>query len=172
MDEKIIKIKPCKKVDTFHTDKTSNGWLLEIQSENDGFADALKGQFYLSVLAPGVVKGYHIHAVAHYHVTCIRGRIRSTVYRDRTHKETIEMGDLPRGETDGDFKTIKYDPGYAHLLTNIGEGEAYVIIYRYPAWSLELKEQLDISPEEIETEEAWKKIDAFVRSFSESREPK
>src|SRR3989344_7249249 len=116
MAEDIISIKPCKKVETFHTDGTPNGWLLEIQSDRDGFTEKLHGQFYLTVVDPGVVKGYHIHAVATYHVTCLKGKIRSTVYKDRTHMEVVEFGD-------GDFKTIKYPPGCAHLIENIGDGE-------------------------------------------------
>lgn len=158
MENDFIKIKPCKKVDTKHTDGTPNGWLLELQSDRDGFTNELKGGFYMTVLAPGVVKGYHIHAVAHYHVTCLKGRVRSTVYRSRTEKQEVEMGD-------GDFKTIKYPPGCAHLITNIGEGEAYVLIYRYPSWSPDLPEQLDIAPEDIDTEATWQNIQQFVSRF-------
>lgn len=158
MADDIIQIKPCKKVDTKHTDGKPNGWLLELQSDRDGFTDHLKGSFYLTVLAPGVVKGYHIHAVAEYHVTCVKGRVRSTVYKSRTERQEVEHGE-------GSFQTIKYAPGCAHLISNIGEGEAYVIIYRYPAWSPDLPEQLDIAPEEIATEAAWEKIQNFVSQF-------
>ena len=156
--EKIITVKPCKKVDTFHTDGTPNGWLLEVQSDRDGFTDKLVGSFYLTVCDPGVVKGYHIHAVATYHVTCLKGRVRSTVYKSRTEKESIEMGN-------DDFKTIKYAPGCAHLIENISNEPAYVLIYRYPGWSLDLPEQLDVAPEDIDREETWEKIQAFVSQF-------
>ena len=158
MAEDIIKIKPCKKVVTKHLDGIPNGWLLEVQSERDGFAKDIRGQVYLTVVDPGVVKGYHIHAVAHYHVTCLKGRIRSTVYRSRTEKEMVEYGE-------GDFKTIKYPPGCAHLIENIGAEPAYVLIYRYPAWSPDLSEQLDVAPEEIEQEITWEKIQKFVSRF-------
>ena len=158
MAEDIIKIKPCKKVATTHLDGTDNGWLLEVLSERDGFAGNFKGQVYLTVINPGVVKGYHIHAVAHYHVTCLKGRIRSTVYRNRTEKESVEYGEE-------NYKTIKYEPGCAHLIENIGTEPAYVLIYRYPAWSPDLPEQLDIAPEEIELKATWEKIQQFVSQF-------
>ena len=145
MAENFIKIKPCKKVVTKHTDSSINGWLLEVQSDRDGFTEKLQGSMYLTVINPNAVKGYHIHAVATYHVTCIKGRVRSTVYRNRTEKESVEMGD-------DDFKTIKYSPGYAHLIENIGSEPAYVLIYRYPAWRIDLPEQLDISPDDIESD--------------------
>lgn len=158
MENDIIQIKPCKKVATKHTDGTSNGWLLELQGDQDGFTEKLVGQFYITVADPGAVKGYHIHALATYHVTCLKGRVRSTVYRDRHSKQSVEMGD-------GDFKTIKYPPGGAHLIENIGDEPAYVLIYRYPSWSPDVAEQLDIAPEEIETEAAWNRIDAFVQQW-------
>ena len=162
MENNILQIKPCKKVVTKHLDGKPNGWLLELQSDRDGFTEELKGQFYLTVIAPGAVKGYHIHRLATYHVTCLQGKVRSTVYKDRTHRQAVEMGDSPRGEASDDFKTIKYPPGGAHLIENIGDCEARVLIYRYPSWDPNVVEQLDIAPEEIETEQAWQKIEAFV----------
>lgn len=158
MEQDIITIKPCKKIITKHLDGVPNGWLLEVLSDRDGFAEDLKGQVYLTVVEPGVLKGYHVHAVARYHVTCLSGRIRSTVYRSRTEKQEVEYGE-------GDFKTIKYPPGCAHLIENIGADPAHVLIYRYPAWSLDLPEQLDIPPEEIEIPETWIKIENFVKQF-------
>src|SRR3989344_6620503 len=143
MAEPIITVKPCKKVDTKHTDGTPNGWLLEVQSDRDGFTDKLVGNVYLTVLDPKAFKGYHMHAVASYHVTCLKGKVRSTVYKDRTHKEVVTYGD-------DDFKTIKYPPGCPHLIENLGDEPAYVLIYRYPAWSPDLPEQLDIAHEDIE----------------------
>lgn len=161
MEKNFVQVKPCKQITTKHTNGSPNGWLLEVQSDRDGFTEQLVGSLYLSVVVPGTVKGYHIHAVAMYHITCIKGRIRSTVYRSRTEKEVVEYGD-------GDFKTIKYLPGCAHLIENIGDGPAYVLIYRYPSWSSGLPEQLDIPPEEIETDAAWSRITAFVRSFDKT----
>ncbi|MEK7615712.1 MAG: hypothetical protein AAB420_00720 [Patescibacteria group bacterium] len=132
---------------------------MEVQSDRDGFTDKIIGNIYLTVLHPKSVKGYHIHAVASYHVTCLKGTVRSTVYRSRTEKETIEYGD-------NNFITIKYPPGCAHLIENLGDEPAYVIIYRYPAWSRDLPEQLDVPPEEIETEATWENIQQFISRFS------
>lgn len=158
MEKNIITIKPCKKVATKHVDGTPNGWLLEVQSDRDGFTDKLVGSVYLTVIDPGAAKGYHVHAVATYHVTCLKGSARSIVYRTRTEKESVEMGE-------NSFKTIKYPPGCAHLIENIGSEPAYVLIYRYPAWSPELKEQFDVAPEVIEKETTWHDIQKFVSQF-------
>jgi len=158
MEEDFVKIKPCKKVDTLSTEKKPNGWLIEIVSDKDGFTKNLKGQLYMTTINPGVEKGYHIHAVARYYITCIKGRIKSIIYKDRFMKQIIELGD-------GDFKTYELIPGTAHLMANIGNEQAYILCYRFPSWSADLKEQLDIEPREIETEETWKKINEFVKSF-------
>src|SRR3989338_5558272 len=151
MKKNIITIKTCKEVATKHVDGSPNGWLLELQSDKDGFTENLRGSFYLTVCDNGAVKGYHIHALATYHVTCLKGKVRSTVYKSMAEKEVITMGD-------GDFKTIKYPPGCAHLIENIGTEPAYVFIYRYPSWDSKVKEQLDVAPEDIEKKETWEKI--------------
>lgn len=158
MKKDSIEIKPCKKVDTKDMQGQPNGMLLEILNELDGFGLGFKGQVYLTVTKKGEEKGYHIHALATYHITCIKGRIQSTIYTDKDHKEVIEMGD-------GDFKTIKYSPGGAHLMKNVGNEDAYVIVYRDVPWSPEVGEQLDIEPERIETDDAWQEIEEFNKKF-------
>lgn len=162
MEKDFVKIKPCKKVDTLSAEKKPSGWLVEIISDKDGFAKNLNGQVYMTTINPGVEKGYHIHAVARYYITCIRGRIKSIIYRDQFMKQTIELGD-------DDFKTYELIPGTAHCMVNIGDEEAYILCYRFPSWSVDLKEQLDIKPREIETKEAWKKINKFVKSFKNKK---
>lgn len=159
----FVKIKPCKRLDTLTMDKsTPNGWLLEIISDLDGFTKNLKGQVYMTVLAPGIEKGYHIHAGAQYYITCIKGNLTSVIYKDRFNKQTIKS-------SEGDRKTYELPVGSAHLMSNKdGKEEAWVLCYRYPAWSLDFKEQLDILPEEIETEKAWEEINSFVEDFKKS----
>ena len=97
--KKDIKIKDCKKVETFDADKKPNGWLLEIFSDRDNFMKNIKGQVYLSVVSPGQFKGFHLHALADYFVTCISGKVRHIVYTAKNKKHENEMGD-------GDFKKV------------------------------------------------------------------
>ena len=66
---------------------------------------------------------------------------------------------------DDDFKTVFVPRGCPHGIKNIGKEQALVLIYRYPSWSPDFKEQLDISPEDIETKEAWDRISEFVAKF-------
>jgi dTDP-4-dehydrorhamnose 3,5-epimerase len=158
MEKNFIKIKPCKKIDTFDADKKPNGWVLELVSDRDNFTKQIKGQLYMTVAEPGLFKGFHLHAAADYFITCIKGHILETIYQDRISKQEIKTGD-------GDFKTIFVPKGCPHGIKNIGNEPAYIVIYRYPAWDPDVKEQLDIAPEDIETEDAWKKIEKFVEHF-------
>ena len=158
MEKDKIKIKSCKKIDTFDANKKQNGWLLELVSDKDGFTKHVQGQAYLTVASPGYFKGFHLHAQADYFVTCIRGRVRHVVYESRKKRHEIEMGD-------GDFKTVFLPKGCPHGLENIGKNDAYVIIYRHPSWSPDVKEQMDIDPRDIEKEKTWKKAQEFIKSF-------
>lgn len=161
--ETEIKIKPCKKVETFDSKKEPNGWLLELISDRNGFAKEFRGQVYLTVARPGQFKGFHLHAAADYFVTCIKGKIKHIIYTGPGKRHEIEMGD-------GDFKTVFLPKGFPHGLENIGTVDAYVIIYRYPSWSSDFKEQLDITSQDIETKEAWYKINSFVKEFNSNKE--
>ncbi len=156
----IVKIKPCKKIITVDLKtKKPNGWVLEVVSDTDGFTKHLRGQVYLSVSNSGEFKGYHLHAGSDYFVTCLKGKIKEIVYKNIKDKQEIIMGD-------GDFKTVFLPKGYPHAFENIGNEPAYILVYRYPAWSPNIKEQFDIPKNQIKNPEAWKKIRAFIKNFN------
>lgn len=161
MEENIVRVKKAKKVDTLDAHGKPNGFLLELVSDLDNFTTHIKGQLYVSVANPGEIKGFHMHALADYYVICVKGTIKEIVYRDKNSRAEIIMGD-------GDFKMVEVPRGYPHAVQNIGGVPAYVMIYRHPAWDPNVKEQLDISPEDIETDEAWEKIEAFKKQFEQT----
>lgn len=155
MEKNKISTRSCKRINTKDSHGNRNGWLLEVLSERDNFVDNLKGQVYLTIVNAGQEKGFHVHTKATYHVCCILGNIKSILYLDQSRKREISMG--------GDnLVVIKMEPGVAHLMKNIGNEPAYVLVYRYPAWSPAEKEQIDIAPEDIEKPETWKKIKAHT----------
>ncbi len=45
------------------------------------------------------------------------------------------------------------------------EKSAAVLIYRYPSWSPDIKEQFDISPSDIEKKSSWVEIRKFIKKF-------
>lgn len=149
-------VKPAKRVQTYNSYKESNGWLLEVFSDKDGWTENMRGQIYLTVVAPHNHKGFHVHAKAMYQFTCLRGKIKSIIYTTRDQKREIEMGE-------GDYKSIKVFPGEAHCMVNSSNEEAYMLTYRFPAWTSEDPDILTIAPAEINTPEAWEKIEYFKR---------
>lgn len=159
MKKDIVKIKFCKKVETRNQQGNKNGWLLEVVSDRDKFTKHIRGQIYLTVAEPREFKGYHLHAVSDYFVTCLKGKTKEIIYKSRTKKQEVRMGD-------GDFKTVFLPKGYPHAIQNIGKEAAYVLVYRYPAWDPKMDEQLDIPKKEINTIAAWKKIRKFLLNFN------
>ncbi len=159
MRNNIIKIKPCKKVITFDSRGNKKGWLLEIVSDRDKFTKHIRGQIYLTVIKPGTYLDFHMHAGADYFVTCIKGKIEHIVYKNRKQKQIIRMGD-------GDFKTTFLPRCYPHSFRNKGKGDAYTLIYRYPAWSPRFKEQFDIPKDKIEDSKSWIEINKFKKKFN------
>lgn len=139
-----------------------NGWLLEVVSDTDHFTKNIRGQIYLITVNPGEFKGFHMHAGADYFVTCLKGRVKQIVYKSLTEKQEVIMGDR-------NFKTTFLPKNHPHAVQNIGKDVAYVLVYRYPAWSPKIKEQFDIAPEEIRTPEVWKKIALFIKDFNKKR---
>ena len=150
-------VKFCKLLKTYNSDGKQNGWLLEMMSEGDGWTENLRGQIYLTLAAPKNYKGYHTHAEAMNHFACLKGKIKLVIYTNRKKKREVEMGDR-------EFKIMKVFPGEAHCMINDGTEEARVLTYRYPQWSEENQDILTISPSEILTSEAWKKIESFKKS--------
>ena len=108
----MIKVKNCKKVIT-----GDKGWLLEILSDRDGFTE-MKGQVYLITVNPGQKKGPHHHDETDYYVTCIKGLVKYSIY-----EESVIMGD-------SDFKTAFMPRGSSHVIENISNDVAYIIMYR------------------------------------------
>ena len=162
INKDIVKVKPCKKIVTLNPKtKKSNGWLLEVVSDMDRFTKHLRGQIYLTVVNPGEFKGYHLHAGADYFVTCLKGKIKEIIYKSINEKQEVKMGD-------DDFKTVFLPKGYPHAIENLGKEPAYVLVYRYPAWSPDIYEQYDIPQDQIRSPEAWGKIHSFIKNFNKS----
>ena len=154
----FITSKSCNKIKTKDDSGHSNGWLLEILSERDSFSGDLKGQIYLSVVLPGAIKGYHLHADADYFVTCIKGKVREIIYRNKNNRQIIEMGD-------GNYKTVHLPKRYPHAIKNVGSQPAYVLVYRHPAWEPAIGDQLDIPIHEITKDKSWSLIKQFLKKF-------
>ena len=123
------------KIVTKNTEGRPNGWLVPIFNVHDGVIDASQypKQVYLTVIAPGEIKGPHLHLKRWGLFTCIRGNAKIVVRTEKGYEEYLT------GEDNG-FATIQVPAGVPAALQNIGDEDAYMLNMPSPAWH---KDDLD-----------------------------
>lgn len=106
-----------------------NGFLVPIFNVHDGVIAPAQHpqQVYLTVAAPGEVKGPHLHMKRWGLFTCISGNGKIVLRRDGKYKEYYT------GE-DHDYCTIQVPAGVPAALQNIGKTDAYFLNMPSPAW--------------------------------------
>jgi dTDP-4-dehydrorhamnose 3,5-epimerase-like enzyme len=109
-----------------------NGWLVPIFNVHDGFVSPAQHpkQVYLTVVAPGRVKGPHLHLQRWGLFTCIRGNAKVIVRCHHGYEEYLS------GE-DYDYATVQVPPRTPAALQNIGTVEAYILNMPSPAWHVD-----------------------------------
>lgn len=123
-----------EKITTYDDAGNVTGWLLPIFNVHDGVIapEQHPQQVYLTVVAPGAVKGPHLHLKRWGLLTCIRGNAR-IIIRDK-------MGNYwaySSGES-YDFHTIQIPAGCAAAVYNLSrDDEAWVLNMPSQAWSAE-----------------------------------
>lgn len=141
-----ISVHKGKRVETRDLAGNKNGWILELNSENDNWTKFIKGQVYLTVVNPGEQKGFHLHKLKTNHVTCIKGLLTLAVF-DGKRVQEFKIGQ-------DNFVTVMVPPMMPLALYNRGKADAYVINYCYPAYDPEVDEQeevdIDWNPNESE----------------------
>ena len=101
--------------------------------------DQFPQQVYLTVVAPGEIKGLHLHLKRWNLFTCIKGSLRIVtrtvdgVYNEYFSGEAYE------------FATIQVPAGTPAALQNIGEGEAFVLNMPSPAWRVNDQDEHPVS---------------------------
>jgi dTDP-4-dehydrorhamnose 3,5-epimerase len=120
------------KIITNNREARPNGWLVPIFNVHDGLIDPSRHprQVYLTVIAPGEIKGPHLHLKRWGLFTCIRGNVRVVVRTENGYEE------YPTGE-DYEFATIQVPAGVPAALQNIGDEEAYILNMPSPAWHID-----------------------------------
>ena len=110
------------------------GMVMEIlRSDDELFAKF--GQVYLSVVYPGVVKGWHFHKVQTDYFAIVKGMAKVVLYDARDGSPTRgEVQELFIGEQNPVLLVIP--PGVIHGMKGVGTEPAYMIncpteLYRY-----------------------------------------
>lgn len=110
-------------------DGAPNGTLLPLFNVHDGFVAEAQHpkQVYLTTVAPGAVKGPHLHMKRWALFTCIRGDVIVVVKTEHGYEE-VRSGERH------DFLTIQVPAGMAAALYNPWQTEALVLNMPAPSW--------------------------------------
>jgi dTDP-4-dehydrorhamnose 3,5-epimerase len=116
------------------------GWLVPIFNVHDGMIGPQQHpqQVYLTVIAPGEIKGPHLHLKRWGLFTCIRGNAKIVVRTENGYEE------YSTGE-DYEYATIQVPAGVPAALQNIGPGEAYMLNMPSPAWHIDDQDEHSVS---------------------------
>jgi len=101
------------------------GRLMEIMRDDDEFFQKF-GQVYLSVVYPGVVKGWHYHKKQTDHFVFVKGMAKVVLYDDREGSPTRgQVNEFFMGEHNPILLVIP--PLVLHGMKGIGTEPAYLI---------------------------------------------
>jgi dTDP-4-dehydrorhamnose 3,5-epimerase len=101
------------------------GFLMEMMRDDDEFFQRF-GQVYLSVVYPGVVKGWHYHKKQTDHFTFVKGMAKVVLYDRREGSPTHgEVNEFFMGEQNPILLVIP--PGVLHGMKGAGTEPAYLV---------------------------------------------
>ena len=112
------------------------GYLVPIYNIHDGFFKPGKEpqQVYLTVVAPRLEKGPHLHHIRTGFFTCIKGNVRVVV-------KTAEGYTTYFSGENYEYRSIEVPTGVPALLQNMGDDEAFVLNMPNPAWRPDMNDE-------------------------------
>ena len=127
---KDLKLYSHSRIETKSNDGVTNGYLIPIYNDHESpiSKEQRPCQVYLTVVAPGAVKGPHLHMKRWGLFTCIKGNIKIVVRTPNGYKEFFS------GENHG-YQTVQVPAGWPSALQNQGNIEAFVLNMPSPAWT-------------------------------------
>jgi len=101
------------------------GYLMEMLRADDPMFRKF-GQVYLSVVYPGVVKGWHYHKIQTDYFTIVKGMVKVVLYDDRPESPTRgEVNEFFMGEQSP--LLIVIPPGVLHGMKGLGAEPGYLV---------------------------------------------
>ena len=131
-----IRVKKNPRFMTYDAAESANGFLVPIYNIHDDFFKLGREpqQVYLTVLAPGAIKGPHLHLIRTGCFTCIKGNARFVL------KILCEYQIFYSGESH-DYLTVEVPIGVPAALQNLGDEDAYVLNMPNPAWTPSMNDE-------------------------------
>lgn len=114
-----VEIKPLRRI------ADERGFLMEILREDDPFFERF-GQVYLTVVYPGVVKGWHYHKIQTDHFCVVKGMVKVALYDRREGSKTFgEVQEVFLGDMSPIL--LRIPPGVLHGMKGIGVEPGYLV---------------------------------------------
>ncbi|MDH5185781.1 MAG: dTDP-4-dehydrorhamnose 3,5-epimerase family protein [bacterium] len=131
------------------------GFVLEILRADDPFFKKF-GQTYLSVVYPGVVKGWHFHKIQTDHFTVIKGMAKVVLYDQRQDSKTFgTINEFFIGELNP--MLIVIPPLVVHGMKGIGAEPAYLINCPSELYNYDKPDEYRIDPYDPSIPYNWRK---------------
>ncbi|MBU3542207.1 cupin domain-containing protein [Polynucleobacter sp. MWH-Loch1C5] len=132
----LLNSKSNPKFQTKNSQGKVNGFLVPLYNIHDGFFPSGKEpqQVYLTVIAPGEIKGPHLHFIRTGCFTCIKGNARFVLKIDEGYQVVMS------GE-DHEYRSVIVPTGVPAALQNLGKEDAYVLNMPQPAWTPDMNDE-------------------------------
>jgi dTDP-4-dehydrorhamnose 3,5-epimerase-like enzyme len=114
----------------------ANGYLVPLYNVHEGFfkpGDEPQ-QVYLTAVAPGTVKGPHLHLVRRGFFTCIKGNVLIVLRTPEGYAEFLS------GE-DHEYLSVEIPTGIPAAIYNLGDEDALVLNLPRPAWTPDMNDE-------------------------------
>lgn len=129
------------------------GYLMEMLRADDPFFQKF-GQVYLSVVNPGVVKGWHYHTKQTDHFVIVRGMAKVVLYDRREESSTHgEVNEFFLGDRNPTLITIP--PLVLHGMKGVGNEPAYLINIPTETYDYQKPDEYRVDPHSGEVPYDW-----------------
>ena len=133
------------------------GYLMEILRSDDPFFEKF-GQIYLTVVYPGVVKGWHYHKRQVDHFCVVKGMAKVVLYDDREGSKTQgEVNEFFMGEKNPIL--LRIPAGVLHGMKGIGTEPAFIVNTPSEPYRHDDPDEFRVHPHDNEVPYSWDRRD-------------
>ncbi len=133
------------------------GFVMEMLRDDDEFFQKF-GQVYLSVVYPGVVKGWHYHKKQTDHFVIVKGMAKVALFDRREGSPTCgQVNEFFMGERNPMLLVIP--PGVYHGMKGIGAEPAYLVNIPTEHYVYESPDEFRAPPDDPAISYSWERKD-------------
>jgi len=146
-----VVVKPLKVI------PDERGWLMEIFRADDPFFEKF-GQTYMTVVYPGVVKGWHYHKKQVDHFCAVKGMAKVVLYDDREGSSTRgEVNEFFMGEKNPIL--LRIPAGVLHGMKGVGTEPAFIVNSPSEVYVYESPDEHRVAPHDNDVPYSWEQKD-------------